>query len=166
MLTHDEPIERPLCYNCGASVDGESGCTVVHCRSVIVVNAVVCDDICRVRVEVVGGASLNVVPDDVDPLVSFRRRLHVIKSDCVEEFVHDREEAEAPGLQALVVGCLEVQDLLAGSTTTDVAVAAAVVAGNIDVVVVDSRIVWDKFEASHRFDASSALVNIVDLLLS
>lgn len=108
VLTHDKPVERPLGNNCGASVDGEGGCTVVHCGSVIVVNAVVCDDVSRIYAEVVGGASLNVVPDDVDPLVSFRRRLHVIKSDGVEEFVHNREKTEAPGLQALVAGRLEV----------------------------------------------------------
>lgn len=131
----------------------------MHDRAVIVFHLVVSDSLESIFVEVVGGASLNQVESDLNVLVAFRCRLHVVEANGMDELMHDGVEAEAADFE--VVG-LQVEDLPATSSSNR-AVASAVVATHLDVVDVDAGVVGDELQASFLFHATSAVMNVGDL---
>lgn len=73
----------------------------MHHRAVIVFNLVVGDSLESVFVEVVGGASLNQIKSDLNVVIAFRSRLHVVKANGVDELVNDSVQPEAANFEVV-----------------------------------------------------------------
>lgn len=85
----------------------------MHHRTVIVFNLVVRDNVESVLVEVVGGASLNQIKSDLNVVIAFRGRLHVVEANGVDELVNDCVKPEAANLEVVR---LQVQNLATTSS--------------------------------------------------
>lgn len=67
----------------------------MHDASVIVFNIEVGHLVGSVQRKVVLVSRRDVFPHDADKLIAVERRLHVVETESVNEFVDDREESEA-----------------------------------------------------------------------
>jgi hypothetical protein len=101
-LPHDHAIVHlHFWHNRFLAIYRERRVTVVHNRAIIVGLAKHVDGVARVSVEIVLGAMLDVLPHDVNEIISIRCALRVVKAQGVNKLVHDGAKAKAPGLDSV-----------------------------------------------------------------
>jgi len=94
-LAHDDAAQRMERDDGSLSVNGETSRSVVHHTVEVVFGAKVSDAVSSVLREVVLGTGLNVFPHNSHELIAIVRRLHVMESQSVNEFMDNGVKTEA-----------------------------------------------------------------------